>query len=162
QDRERPHYPRPPVPRPLRGRERALALRVRGDRATGEQPGSHPPRPGAHGDPRAERGRCKVVTPLDLLAAVDDLPQSESGAIMVDAEGTIVGSVLAEDRRVCWAAAASNGRRLRDLLRRYSAITLTDLELERIFLACRTQGRPLGETLVERGLCSEEAMQAAL
>jgi hypothetical protein len=52
-----------------------------------------------------------------LLAAVDALPPGARGAFVVaDAAGRQLGALLADGNRVCWAAVAGHGRRLRDLL----------------------------------------------
>lgn len=103
-----------------------------------------------------------MVTAHDLLAAVEARSETESGALVVHAPDGPVGCIFAEHGRVCWAAAARQGRRLRDLIRRYSTKPIPAADFERIVLACRAEGRPFGETLVDLGLCSAEAMRDAL
>jgi hypothetical protein len=101
---------------------------------------------------------------VDLLAAVDDLPPSESGAFVVDGDdhGAVLGSVFVESSRVCWAAATGRSGRLRDLLHFNSARPIDDAELDDAFAECRVTHRPLGELLAERGLIGDDGLRAAL
>ena len=100
---------------------------------------------------------------VDLLAAVDDRPASESGAFVVDGDhGAMLGSVFVESGRVCWAAAAGRSGRLRDLLHRHSARPLDEVELDEVFADCRDSQRPLCEVLLERGVVSDDGLRAAL
>lgn len=99
---------------------------------------------------------------VDLLAAVDDRPASESGAFVVDRGGAVLGSVFVETSQVCWAAAAGRGGRLRDLLREHAERELDDAELDDVFARCRDEHRPLGDVLVERELLSDHGLRAAL
>lgn len=99
----------------------------------------------------------------DLLAAVDDRPRSESGAFVVDGGcGATPGSVFVEAGRVCWAATAGRGGRLRYLLRRHSERPLDGAELDGAFAECRSSQRALSELLIERGLVSDDGLRAAL
>ena len=101
---------------------------------------------------------------IDLLAAVDDRPASESGAFVVDDErdGAVLGSVFVETSRVCWAAATGRGARLRALLREHAARALDDATLDDVFARCRDEQCALGTVLVERELLSEHGLRAAL
>ncbi len=101
---------------------------------------------------------------IDLLAAVEDCPAGESGALLVDGDqdGTVLGSVFVEAGRVCWAASPGRRERLRDLLHSHAARPVDEVELDDAFAACRDAQRPLGELLVERGLVSEDGLRAAL
>lgn len=101
---------------------------------------------------------------IDLLAAVDDRPASESGAFVVDGEhdGAVLGSVFVETSQVCWAAATGRGARLRHLLRENAARELDDAELDDVFARCRDEQRALGAVLVERELLSDDGLRAAL
>jgi len=100
-----------------------------------------------------------MVNLVDLLSAVDDRSPDESGAFVVDGGR---GSVLIEAGRVCWAAAAGRGGRLRDLLHRHSVRPLDDAELDEVFAECRSAHRPLCELLVERGMVDDDGLRAAL
>lgn len=101
---------------------------------------------------------------VDLLAAVDDRPPNESGALVVDGDdhGAVLGSVFVESGRVCWAAAAGRSGRLRDLLHQNSVRPIDDAELDDAFAECRGTHRPLGELLAERGLIADDGLRAAL
>jgi len=99
---------------------------------------------------------------VDLLAAVDDRPPSESGAFVIDTDDALRGSVLVETSRVCWAQAPGRSARLRDLLRHHAERELDDTDLDEAFALCRDENRPLGELLAERELVSDRGLRAAL
>src|SRR5262245_58577954 len=101
---------------------------------------------------------------VDLLAAVDDRPPTESGALVIEGDdcGAVLGTVFVENGRVCWAAVAGRSGRLRDLLHCNSARPLDDDELDEVFAECRGTHRPLGELLAERGLVGDDGLRAAL
>lgn len=104
-----------------------------------------------------------MASVADLLAAVDELPPSESGAFVVDGGyGAMRGSVFVEAARVCWATATGRGGRLRYLLRRNSERSLDDAELDDAFAECRSSQRALSELLIERGLVSDDGLRTAL
>lgn len=56
-----------------------------------------------------------------ILAAVEALEPDACGAFVIEVADAMVGSVLVENRQVCWAAHASLHRRLRALLRDHLA-----------------------------------------
>ena len=113
---------------------------------------------------RFVRGASSMATLIDLLAAVDDRPASESGAFVVDGDGDgeVLGSVFVEISQVCWAAATGRGARLRDLLRQHAERPLDDSELDDVFARCRDEHRALASVLVERELVSDHGLRAAL
>lgn len=99
----------------------------------------------------------------DLLVAVDERAAGESGAFLVEeASGAIRGSVLVEDRRVCWAAIPGGAARLRYLLRHHAERSLADAELDEVIRVCQGAPRALGELLIERGIASDRGLGAAL
>lgn len=66
-----------------------------------------------------------------LLARVEELAPEACGAFVVAIDGRRVGSVFVEQNRVCWAAAAGLGKRLRALLRErmvYNALQAHTIE----------------------------------
>jgi hypothetical protein len=73
-----------------------------------------------------------------------------------------VGTVLVERGRVCWAVASSMRRRLTDIMRNQRDPPLPAEDLERIYAECVEAGKPLGETLLERGIVSESGLRSAL
>jgi hypothetical protein len=99
---------------------------------------------------------------VDLLAAVDARPPSESGAFVIDTGDTMRGSVLVETSRVCWAQAPGRSARLRDLLRHHAERELDDAELAEALTRCRDENRALGDLLAERELVTEHGLRAAL
>jgi hypothetical protein len=68
--------------------------------------------------------------------------------------------VFVERGRVCWAAARGLARRLTELLGARAALPHADME--RMFLACRSKGVPIGEHLVACGALRADDLRAAL
>jgi hypothetical protein len=105
---------------------------------------------------------------VDLLAAIDELPASASGAFVIpgaseaDRDRRAHSSVLVETSRVCWAQAPGRSARLRDLLRDHAERALDDRELDDALARCRDEHRPLSELLSERALVSDDGLRAAL
>jgi hypothetical protein len=101
---------------------------------------------------------------VDVLAAVDDRPASESGAFVVDgdSDGVVRGSVFVETSQVCWAAATGRRSRLRHLLRHHAARELDDHELDDVVACCREENRTLAAELEARALISSLGLRAAL
>lgn len=91
-----------------------------------------------------------------LLAELEDLPP-ESGAYLFEGEGMI----LMEEGRICWAVGKDAQRTLTMLLQE-RCHDLDEEELQELFQECKDKGRPLGETLVARGLVSSEDFRAFL
>lgn len=100
---------------------------------------------------RSEENLDRLVA---FLTELEGLPR-ESGAYLFEGDGM----VLVEDGRVCWAVADDAERTLTMLLveRGVDGETLRTLYRE-----CKEEGRPLGETLVARGLVSADAFRTAL
>ena len=99
---------------------------------------------------------------VELLAAVDERPPTEAGAYVIDGEDAVLGSVLVETSRVCWAQAPGRRARLRELLRGHAERALDDTELDDAFARCRDERRPLGDILAERALVSDHGLRAAI
>lgn len=93
-----------------------------------------------------------------LLRRIDELPPGANGALAFGDASQ--GVVLIEGGRVCWAAAPPRKTRLSDRLRR--ATHLTAAEWETIFRECVESRKPLGQTLVARGVLSAAALREAL
>ncbi len=101
-------------------------------------------------------------TVLRVLADLETLPSEATGALAYGPEQQLAGVVLLERGRVCWAAAPGLRRRLTDLLRQSCSPPIGADEVERLFVECRSLGRPVGEVLVEKGHVSPEALRSAL
>jgi hypothetical protein len=97
---------------------------------------------------------------VDLLAAVDELGESATGELALDVGEDAQGAVFIEKGRVCWAAARGLAGRLTELLAARSAVSVE--QMESLYMACRTQGVPLGEHLVARGLLQPAGLSEAL
>src|SRR5262249_15513945 len=95
---------------------------------------------------------------IDALAWVERLNPLDSGLLSFsEAHG---GGIFAENRRICWVAAQGLQHRLRDLLRDRSI--LSELEIERFYQRCHSEGRPFGQTLVKEGLIEPPELERVL
>lgn len=99
---------------------------------------------------------------MDLVRRIEEIDAPATGAFVLDVGGRRRGTVLLEERRVCWAASRGMGRRLTDLLVERSRETVTRPELEQAFVDCRKTGVPLGEELVRRGVLDPVGLSWAL
>lgn len=99
---------------------------------------------------------------LRVLSELDDLPPDSNGALAYGDEPNVLGVVLLEGGRVCWAAAHGLRRRLTDLLRERCAPELTLHEVELVVQRCKQYGRPVGEALVADGRITADALRAAV
>lgn len=101
-------------------------------------------------------------TVLRLLRGIDRLPEDATGALVLGSTNGPQGTILVEHRRVCWAAATGMGNRLTDLLRAQDGVTAPAETFEEVFEDCYRRQKPLGETLVRRGLVSTNGLKCAL
>jgi hypothetical protein len=99
---------------------------------------------------------------IRLLRGIDSLPRGTSGALSFTAFGSDQGTILVEDRRVCWAVASDMENRLTGLLRAQKEVPLSKDAFEEVYQECHRKQMPLGETLVARGLVSSEGLRTAL
>jgi hypothetical protein len=84
------------------------------------------------------------------------------GALMrKPSDGTMVGAMLVERGRVCWAVCNDCPNRLTDLLVAESEV-LTNDQVNDLVVECRRDQVPLGETLLSRGLISQAVLYRAL
>ncbi|HEY0840141.1 MAG TPA: hypothetical protein VGD74_08145, partial [Vulgatibacter sp.] len=98
------------------------------------------------------------VDPILLLERVEAVGTEASGALIFgDA-----GMVLVERGRVCWAVAADRQERLGTILREHCHASVSQEVLDATFRRCQQEGRPLGESLLEQGLITSEALREAL
>src|SRR5262249_5872261 len=119
-------------------------------------------RPGP--DVRRCRGRVMHEPSLDaeLLHVFERVPSDASGALVREqSDGTMAGALLVEHGRVCWAMRRRYPRRLTDILADEQN-TLSPAQLDEVFAMCRRERRPLGETLIERGMVSLPILHRAL
>lgn len=97
-------------------------------------------------------------TLVETLLRIEELAPTESGLLSFGSAP--IGGIFVERGRVCWVAACGLERRLCDLLRSYASIDPS--ELERVSERCRSQGVPLGQTLVAEGLLRPSELEGAL
>ena len=102
------------------------------------------------------------ATLLRLLRGIDGLPRGSTGALVFTSREAPQGTILIEDNRVCWAAASSMENRLTYLLRSQTDPPLPIELFEEIYEECGRQKKPLGETLVARGVVTREGLKSAL
>jgi len=96
-----------------------------------------------------------------FLIDVESVPRATVGALVVERGSKRLGAVLIERGRICWAVAAQMPRHLSHLLIS-RAEGLDEARLALAYDACRSDGRPFGEGLVESGLISAEGLRHAL
>lgn len=99
---------------------------------------------------------------LGVMRAVEALPETAAGALLVGDQESPTGMILVERNRVCWSAAVGMGARLRDLLRSHCSLPIDEGELELLYARCREEQRPLGEALVAGGFVSPDQMRATM
>jgi hypothetical protein len=99
---------------------------------------------------------------LRLLRGIDALSRGATGALTFGERGSRRGTILIEDRRVCWAGSSDMENRLTDILRTQRQDPLPAEAFEEVYQDCRRRNLPLGETLVARGLVSSAGLRLAL
>lgn len=99
---------------------------------------------------------------IRLLRGIDGIPPLASGALSFTAFDSHQGTILVEDRRVCWAVASDMENRLTGLLRAQKEVPLSRDDFEEVYQECHRKQIPLGETLVARGLVSSDGLRNAL
>lgn len=98
----------------------------------------------------------------DAYRAFKLIPQDGNGALVRRrADGSMIGAMLVERGRVCWAVCNDCPNRLTDLLVAESE-SLTNEQVSALVAECRRDHRPLGETLLTRGLISQPVLHRAL
>jgi hypothetical protein len=103
-----------------------------------------------------------VKTTVRLLRGIERLPEGATGALVFTRGDERLGTLLVEDKRVCWAAASGMETRLTDILSRQANPPIPQPLIEDVFEQCRHDGSPLGAALVSRGLVSAEGLESAL
>lgn len=101
---------------------------------------------------------ARLVRMLSLVEVA-----SADGATLVEfpAEGgEVAGRLVAEESRICWAAAPMQSVRIGDIFAEECGIGRD--ELEDTFRTAREAERPFGEELVRRGMAKEEDLQRCL
>jgi len=95
---------------------------------------------------------------IELLEHIESLPSTATGALSFGDDGVI----LLQNRRICWAVAASMPKRLTDILCQQKNPPLPRAAMEALFKQCKESGLPIGEALVSSGLLSEGELRKAL
>src|SRR5688572_4272691 len=80
---------------------------------------------------------------LPLIATIETLRSTATGAYMFGPVGKPSGTILIEKGRVCWAGASQMGHRLTDLLRNRIDPSVNPSALEEIVRRCRLEATPL-------------------
>lgn len=94
--------------------------------------------------------------------AFKQVPPDGCGALVRKrADGSMIGAMLVERGRVCWAVCNECPNRLTDLLVAEST-TLTNEQVTALVAECRRDHVPLGETLLSRGFVSQPVLYRAL
>lgn len=105
---------------------------------------------------------CDLHALRDMLERVETLPEEACGALLFSDSGNRKGTLYVEHGRICWAVARGMGRRLTDLVLGEAASGITHTQMEALYKACRVDGRPWGQTLVEQGVIEPAGLRLAL
>lgn len=103
-----------------------------------------------------------VRTTVRLLRGVERLPEGATGALVFRNGDHRMGTLLVENKRVCWAASSGMETRLTDILSRQADPPIPQEAIEGVFEQCRHEGIPLGTALVSRGLVTPDGLESAL
>lgn len=111
-------------------------------------------------------GRRHAVSCLErlvkILFAAEDA--SAGGVATLDflatREPSVIGSVIAEDGRICWALAQGQRPSISDLLAEELGVARE--QLEEIFVKAQAAGRPFGEEVVSQRLANQDDVRRCL
>jgi hypothetical protein len=113
----------------------------------------------------SHRSPALGISPAAVAVALEDveaLDGDATGALIFGNQDRPSGTVLVESGRICWATALSMRRRLTELLAHQSSPPLERRRVEDVYRYCTREKKPLGETLVVRGIVSERQLVRAL
>lgn len=112
--------------------------------------------------PRGTDPRATIPVTADAYRMFKQIPADGNGALVRRRpDGSMIGAMLVERGRVCWAVCNECPNRLTDLLVAESQ-SLTNEQVNELVAECRRDHRPLGETLLNRGLVSQPVLHRAL
>jgi hypothetical protein len=95
---------------------------------------------------------------VSVLARIEGLPLEAAGVLRFGRSGT----VLVEERSVCWATATGMEQRLGELLRHQRNPPLDRRFLESVVDQCKSSGIPLGEALLRSGEITPAGLRSAI
>jgi len=95
---------------------------------------------------------------IEALVRVESAEPHDAGLLSFGSDPDD-GGIFVENQRICWAAARGMQGRLTDLLR---ATAVSPIDFDELYRRCRTEGRLLGQTLVEEGLVTTQQLEHAL
>lgn len=112
--------------------------------------------------PRGSDPRATIPVTAEAYRAFQRVPAGAIGALVRKLpDGSMIGAMLVERGRVCWAVCNDCPNRFTDLLVAESE-TLTTAQVNALVAECRRDHVPLGETLLSRGLLSQPVLRRAL
>ena len=112
--------------------------------------------------PRGTDPRATLPVTAEAYRAFKRVPADGIGALVRKRpDGSMIGAMLVERGRVCWAVCNDCPNRFTDLLVAESE-TLTTAHVNALVAECRRDHVPLGETLLSRGLLSQSVLYRAL
>jgi hypothetical protein len=109
-------------------------------------------------DPTGIAGDATTVIPL--LEEIEALPEKATGALVFGPPTQ--GTVLVENGRICWAAAAGMERRLAELLRAYADEPPESKRVEDVYKRCKRDSIPVVKALVDSGLVSLDGLREVI
>lgn len=114
------------------------------------------------GDDGRDALHCDLDGLVDLLERVEALQESQCGVLRLVDRGARHGSIYVERGRICWAVADGMQQRLTDMVLQEALLPVVRSDLERLYMRCRDEGEPLGQTLVACGIIDEAGLYSAL
>lgn len=99
---------------------------------------------------------------LSALRVVESLPPSARGALLVGPESAPLGTILVDDKRVCWSAAPGMAQRLQDILCSHCTVPSAADDLRNICERCRRERRALDDELIVSGLLTDDRIRDVL
>ncbi len=92
-----------------------------------------------------------------LLEEIEALPENATGGLVF--KNPVPGTLLLENGRVCWAAAAGMERRLGELIRAYADEPPESRRVEDVYKRCKKDAVPVVKALIDSGVVSLDGLR---
>jgi len=94
---------------------------------------------------------------IPLLEELEALPDNATGGLVF--KSPVQGTLLLENGRVCWAAAAGMERRLGELIRAYADEPPESRRVEDVYKRCKKDSVPVVKALIDSGVVSLDGLR---
>jgi hypothetical protein len=106
-------------------------------------------------DPAGNNGYPSAL--ISLLEEIEQLPENATGGLIF--KDPVQGTLLLENGRVCWAAAAGMERRLGELIRAYADEPPESRRVEDVYRRCKKDSVPVVKALIDSGVVSLDGLR---